>query len=197
MRAGRAQDSTPFKQILMEKTGTPIGSYAPDFELPGVDGAVHHLARYLERSPAVGVIFMCNHCPYVRMYLERMKQIQAELQPQGFTLIGINANDDRRYPEDSFENMKSFTAENQLNFPYLRDVTQDVAHSFGAERTPETYLLDSQGIVRYSGAIDDSAQNPATAQVHYLKNAITQLLAGGSIAAPATSSIGCSLKWRQ
>ncbi|HEY9751085.1 MAG TPA: redoxin domain-containing protein, partial [Allocoleopsis sp.] len=75
----------------METVGTTIGSYAPDFELPGIDNAVHHLARYLERSKAVGVVFMCNHCPYVRLYLDRLKQIQATFQGQKFTLIGINA----------------------------------------------------------------------------------------------------------
>jgi peroxiredoxin len=181
----------------MEKIGTAIGTYAPDFELPGIDGSVHHLARYLEQFRAVGVIFMCNHCPYVRLYLERMKQIQAEFQNQEFTLVGINANDDTRYPEDSFEKMKTFAAEHQLNFPYLRDVTQDVAQSFGAERTPEAFLLDQTGVLRYSGSIDDSAQDPAAVKVPYLHNAITQLLAGQPIAAASTSAIGCSVKWRQ
>jgi peroxiredoxin len=89
----------------MEKTGTTIGSYAPDFELPGTDGAVHHLARYLEKFRAVGVVFMCNHCPYVRLYLDRLKQLQVEFQAQGFTLIGINPNDAEQYPEDSFESI--------------------------------------------------------------------------------------------
>lgn len=180
----------------MDKTGTAIGSYAPDFELPGIDGSVHHLARYLERYRAVGVMFMCNHCPYVRMYLERMKQIQSEFEPQGFTLVGINANDDSRYPDDSFENMKTFAAEHQINFPYLRDVTQDVAHSFGAVCTPEAFLLDQAGVLRYSGAIDDSAQAASAAQTPFLRNAIAQLLAGSEIAAPSSRAIGCSVKWR-
>jgi peroxiredoxin len=181
----------------MEKIGTAIGSYAPDFELPGIDGSVHHLARYLERFRSVGVIFMCNHCPYVQMYLERMKQIQSEFQSHKFTLIGINANDDSRYPDDSFEKMKTFAAERQLNFPYLRDVTQDVAQSFGAERTPEAFLLDQQGILRYSGAIDDNAQNSEAVGVHYLRDAIAQLIDGVAISSPSTNSVGCSVKWRQ
>jgi peroxiredoxin len=181
----------------MEKIGTAIGSYAPDFELPGIDGSVHHLSRYLERFRSVGVIFMCNHCPYVQMYLERMKQIQSEFQSQKFTLIGINANDDSRYPDDSFEKMKTFAAERQLNFPYLRDVTQDVAQSFGAERTPEAFLLDQQGILRYSGAIDDNAQNAELVRVDYLREAIAQLINGVAVSAPSTNSVGCSVKWRQ
>ncbi|NJL39102.1 MAG: thioredoxin family protein [Leptolyngbyaceae cyanobacterium SM1_4_3] len=183
-------------QAFMEKTKTPVGSYAPDFELPGADGMVHHLARYLE-TVAVGVIFMGNHCPYVHLYLNRLKQIQADFQNQGFTLIGINANDDQRYPDDSFENMKRFVAEQRLNFPYLRDVTQDVAKTFGAERTPEAFLIDRSGILRYSGLIDDHAQDSGAVRVNYLRDAIAQLLLNGSVTVPSTHAAGCSVKWRQ
>ncbi|HEY9621942.1 MAG TPA: thioredoxin family protein [Crinalium sp.] len=181
----------------MEKTGTPIGSYAPDFELPGVDGSVHHLGKYLKQFRAVVVVFMCNHCPYVRMYLDRLKAIQVDFQEQGVTLIGINPNDDSRYPDDSFENMKAFSAEYQLNFPYVRDVSQDVARSFGADRTPEVFLLDQDGIVRYSGLIDDSAQDAGAAKELHLRKAIAEVLAGSSVTVSSTGAIGCSLKWRQ
>jgi peroxiredoxin len=180
----------------MEKMGTPIGSYAPDFELPGIDGSVHHLARYLEHYRAIGVVIMCNHCPYVKMYLERLKQIQTEFQAQTFTLVGINANDDRHYPEDSFEQMKIFAADHQINFPYLRDVTQDVARSFGAERTPEVFLIDQSGVLRYSGLVDDNAQNPEAVVHSYFRNAIAQLLANKPIDPDFTHAIGCSVKWR-
>ncbi|MDG2615858.1 thioredoxin family protein [Thermoleptolyngbya sichuanensis XZ-Cy5] len=178
-------------------TGTAIGSYAPDFELPGVDGEVHHLARYLESHRAVCVVFMCNHCPYVRLYIDRLKQIQDDFQGQGVTLIGINPNDDTRYPDDSFDKMKSFAIEQAINFPYLRDVTQEVAEAFGAERTPEIYLLDSEGILRYNGAIDDNPQNPDGVQKAYLREAIASILSGTAIADTHTHTIGCSVKWRQ
>ncbi|MBE9178447.1 thioredoxin family protein [Oculatella sp. LEGE 06141] len=177
--------------------GTAIGSYAPDFELPGIDNAVHHLGRYLGRYQAVGVIIMCNHCPSVRLYLDRLKQIQTEFQNQGFTLIGINANDDRAVPEDSFEQMKRFAAEQQLNFPYLRDMTQDVAHGFGAQRTPEAYLLDQSSALCYRGAIDDNPQSAQAVQTFYLRDAIAQLLAGKAITLNSTEPTGCSIKWRQ
>ncbi len=179
------------------ETLTSIGSYAPDFELPGTDGAVHHLRQYLQRFKAVGVVFMCNHCPYVQLYLERLKQLQDEFVPLGVTLVGINPNDDHQYPEDSFENMKAFAAQHQLNFPYLRDVTQDVATSFGASRTPEAFLLDQTGIIRYGGAIDDSPQNPASIGQSYFREAIAQLLASHPVTLTSTSTIGCSLKWRE
>lgn len=180
---------------VMEKTGTPIGSYAPDFELPGIDDKVHHLSRYLERYRAIGVVFMCNHCPYVQLYLDRLIEIQAEFQERGFTLIGINANDAFQYPEDSFENMKILAA-HRLNFPYLRDTTQDVARCFGATKTPEVYLIDNAGIVRYSGGIDDNPQEPEAVRVHYLRDAIACLLQGNTITPESTDAVGCSVKWR-
>jgi peroxiredoxin len=180
----------------METAGTTIGSYAPDFELPGTDNAVHHLARYLERSKSVGVVFMCNHCPYVRLYLDRLKKIQATFQAQKFTLIGINANDATQYPDDSFENMKHFAVEQQLNFPYLRDVTQDVARSFGVKTTPEVFLLDQAGIVRYHGRIDDNPEDASAVRSPNFQIAIARVLEGASVPVPATEPVGCSVKWR-
>lgn len=181
----------------MEKTGTTIGSYAPDFELPGIDRAVHHLARYLEKYRAVGVIFMCNHCPYVKGCIDHFKQIQADFESEGFTLIGINANDASLSPEDSFENMLAFGEEYQLNFPYLRDPTQDVAKGFGATVTPQAFLLDNRGVLRYWGSVNDNPQTPELVQMAYLRNAIASLLKGEAIDPSETEPIGCSLiKWR-
>ncbi|GAB4365596.1 MAG: thioredoxin family protein [Elainellaceae cyanobacterium] len=181
----------------MENTNRAIGHYAPDFELPGTDGAVHHLCRYLETFQAVGVVIMCNHCPYVRLYLERLKQIQSDFQGQGFTLIGINPNDDKQFPEDSFEKMKAFVSEYQLNFPYLKDITQEVAQSFGAECTPEVFLIDRSSVIRYSGAIDNNPPDASAVTASYLRSAITQLLSGQEISLTAAQAIGCSIKWRQ
>ena len=181
----------------METTGTPINGYAPDFELPGIDEDVHHLSRYLEKFRAIAVIFMCNHCPYVQLYLNRMKELQADFQDRDVTLIGINANDPNQYPDDSFENMKIFAANNQLNFPYIRDVAQDVAESFGASKTPEVFLLDQDGRLRYKGLIDDNADDPAAVGVSYLRSAIDQLLKSEPVEPSSTEAIGCSIKWRE
>ncbi|WP_416672728.1 thioredoxin family protein [Egbenema bharatensis] len=177
-------------------TSAVIGHYAPDFELPGTDGSVHHLAKYLQTFRAIGVVIMGNHCPYVQSYLDRLKCIQTEFFHQGVTLIGINPNDDNQCPEDSFDAMKSFVIEHQLNFPYLRDVTQDVAQGFGAKWTPEVFLIDQAGLIRYGGAIDDSPQTPDAVTVRYLRDAIEQLLAGrGEVG--STTAVGCPVKWRQ
>lgn len=180
----------------MEKTIPPIGSYAPDFELPGVDGEVHHLARYLEKYRSVCVIFMSNCSPYADLYLNRLKQIQTDFENQGFTSIWINANDAHRQPEDSFEKMKAFAKEHQLNFPYLRDPTQDVARCFGASVVPECFLLDSKGILRYSGSIDDNPEAAEAVKLSYLRNAIGQLLKGEAVTPNYIPPVGCSLTWR-
>jgi peroxiredoxin len=176
-------------------TGTQVGDYAPDFELPGVDGSVHHLRRYLDTHQAVGVIIMCNHCPYVQASIDLLKAIQHEFQSQNVTLVGINGNDDQQYPEDSLEQMKLFSAQHQLNFPYLRDNTQDVTHGFGATCTPEAYLIDTTGIVQYRGAIANSSQIDLASQI-YLKEAIAQLLAHQPINPSSMPATGCSVKWR-
>lgn len=181
---------------VMEEIGTAIGGYAPDFELPGTDGSVHHLFRYLEKFRGVGVVFMCNHCPYVRLYLDRLKQIQSDFEAQSFTLIGINSNDAEQYPDDSFENMRGFVSGNQLNFPYLRDVTQDVAQSFGAEKTPHVFLLNCEGILCYSGCVDDSPNQPDAVQTAYFRDAIAQILTGEPVKPTSTKPVGCSIKWR-
>lgn len=180
----------------MENGSALIGGYAPDFELPGTDGSVHHLARYLEQFQAVGVIIMCNHCPYVRLYLDRLKQIQTDFQTQRFTLIGINGNDDTRYPEDNFDRMKELAREHGLNFPYVRDVTQDVVRTFGAEWTPEAFLINQFGVVCYRGRIDDNPHAPDQVKHHDLRKAIAQLLVNQAITVASTTAIGCSVKWR-
>ncbi|HEY9692568.1 MAG TPA: thioredoxin family protein [Oculatellaceae cyanobacterium] len=169
-----------------------VMKYAPDFELPGIDLQVHHLAQYLKEYLAVGVIFMCNHCPTVRQYLERLRQIQIDFLDQGFTLIGINAN---QYPDDSLEKMKTFAEQMQLNFPYLRDTNQDVAQTFGAEKTPEVFLLNNQGILCYSGAIDDRPEDPAAVEKHYLREAIANVIQGESVTIASTPAIGSAIQW--
>ncbi len=176
---------------------TAIGSYAPDFELPGADGTVHHLARYLESQQAVCVIFMCNHCPYVKAYLDRIAQLHQDFAPKGVAVIAINPNDAVQFPEDSFAAMKVFAVDQKIQYPYLRDENQDVAHAFDAVKTPHAFLLNQQGILVYSGAIDDNAQDASAVQVSYLRDAIDSILVGQSIKLTQTEPIGCSIKWRQ
>lgn len=172
-----------------------INAYAPDFELPSINGDVVHLGRYLEDHAAVVVVFMCNHCPYVKAYLDRLIAIQADYQSKGIALIGINSNDDQKYPEDSFDKMKTYAQEWGLNFPYLRDRNQDVAHAFTATCTPEPFVIDKSGRLRYQGQIDDNYREAKAVTSNDLRDAIDQILKGEAIAKPMEPAIGCSVKW--
>lgn len=178
-------------------TDTPIGSYAPDFELPGIDSQVHHLSRYLEKFHAVGVVSMCNYCPYVGHYLERLKQIQHEFSSFGFTLIGVNGNAVNQEGVESFDVMKDFAQKHELNFPYLWDSTQDVTRSFGAVLTPMAFLIDKDGRVRYRGQIDDNSQNPDAVKIQYLRSAIASLFDNNDIDITETEPIGTQIIWRK
>jgi peroxiredoxin len=181
----------------MKDSGPAIGSYVPDFELPGVDGSVHHLARYLENVRVVCVVFMGNHCPTVHAYLDRLNQLQIDFAAQGFTLVGINANDAEQAPEEGLEAMQQFATAQALQFPYLRDVTQEVALGFGAQTTPHAFLVDQGGKLCYAGAIDDDPQTPNAVQTPYLRMAITALLQQHAIAIPLSDPVGCPIKWKR
>lgn len=173
-----------------------IGQYAPDFELPGIDGEVHHLARYFERYRAVAVVFMSNHCPHVLGYLDRLKALQREFEPQGITLMGISANDPVQFPADSFENMKQLGRDQGLNFPYVWDSTQDVAQSFGAQVTPQVFLVDAGSVLRYIGAIDDSPADAQAVRQPYFRQALEAVLGNREPRVVYTAAVGCSVKWR-
>ncbi len=182
--------------VVMEEMGTPIGSYAPDFEVPGVDGEVHHLARYIERYEVIGVVFMANQCPYVAQCLELIKQLQREGRSQGVMWVGMNANDARQNPEESFEQMKHFAQEQQLNFPYLRDVTQDVAWSFGAVKTPEFFLLNHEGQLCYRRGLT-SEDEALVMLAQDLRQAIAEILENQPVTCTIPeSSLGTPIQWR-
>jgi peroxiredoxin len=163
---------------ILEISDTPIGSYAPDFELPGIDKQVHHLSRYLENFRSVSVVSLCNQCVYTEMYIDRLKNIQAEFADCGFTLIGLNGSRSKSNGEENFEQMKAFAERHQLNFPYLWDTTQDVNRSFGVIATPTAFLIDHHGIVRYKGQIDNHPRQASAEGVDYLRNAIAKLTGG-------------------
>lgn len=173
------------------KIGDPIIPFA----LPGVDGKVHRTQDYDDKEILV-IIFSCNHCPYVQAWEGRMIEIQADYADKGVQLIAINANDDRKYPEDSFEEMVKRAKAKGFNFPYLRDETQEVARAYGAERTPEVFVFDRERKLRYHGAIDDNYENPQAVKNPYLRNALDALLAGKEPPVAETPPVGCTVKWK-
>ncbi len=171
------------------------GEKAIQFTLPGVDGKDHSLGDYAGKN-AVAVIFSCNHCPYVRAWEDRMVQIQTDYMSRGVQLLAVNANDETKYPEDSFDKMKERSREKRFNFPYLRDETQKVARNYGAQRTPEVFLFDKNLILQYHGAIDDNYDDPKAVKEHYFRNALDALLAGKSSSLTETKPVGCTIKWK-
>ena len=173
-----------------------IGNYAPDFEIPGVDQAVHHLGSYRRQLQAIAVVFM-GDVPEVNQYLERLKQIQVDFAEQEFTLIGINSNYSSEPIAKSIETMQQYAQEQELNFPYLRDSTQDVARAFKAKVLPTVYLLDSNAVIRYQGRIDDCAESIDKVNHHYLRDSITAILSGGTISQNYFVPVGKDIIWRQ
>lgn len=173
-----------------------IGQTGPDFTLPGTDGQTYSLKDLLESRRAVVVIFSCNHCPYVRAWEDRMIAIQRDYQDQGVALVAINANDAGKYPEDSFDNMKARAQKMSFNFLYLRDESQATARAYGGTHTPHVFLLDSAGVLRYRGAIDDNYDEPGAVRHPYLRNALDAVLGGGTPVVETTNPVGCTIKWK-
>lgn len=173
-----------------------IGRKGPDFSLPGVDGQVHTLSDLLRASQAVAVIFSCNHCPYVRAWEGRMKEIQRDYQAKGVVLVAVGSNDAVKYPEDDFDHMKQRAEQEGFNFLYVRDESQAVARAYGGTHTPHVFLLDRDGILRYRGAIDDNYDDPSAVRQHYLRDALDAVLSGQTPKTTVSQAVGCTIKWK-
>ena len=173
-----------------------IGSIAPDFDLPGVDGKNYSLDSFKEKMGLV-IIFSCNHCPYVQAYEDRIKKLQSDYADKGLGMAAINPNDSDQYEDDSFDNMKKRALEKGFNFPYLRDEDQFTAKAYGASHTPEIFLFDNERKLVFHGKIDDNWKDESKVSSHYLQEAIDELLAGKEISVPETFTIGCTVKWKQ
>jgi peroxiredoxin len=165
------------------------------FSLPATDGTTVSADQFADR-PVLGVVFWCNHCPYVKAWEDRMIAIQRAYAGRGVQFVLINSNDPVRYPEDSFEAMKARAAEKAYPFPYAFDASQEVARQYGATRTPEIFLFDQSRILRYHGAIDDNYENPNAVTAHYLRDAIEAVLAGRDPEVSDVPPKGCTIKWK-
>lgn len=173
----------------------PLGAAAPEFrDLPGVDGKRYSSADFYGKVALV-VVFSCNHCPYVQAYEDRINAIARDYAPQGVALIAINANDVTKYPDDNFDAMVERARTKGFVFPYLRDETQAVASAFGAECTPEVFIVDREGKISYHGGIDDNYREPQNVTTSYLRSTLDDIVAGRPVAQPETRAIGCSIKW--
>ncbi len=165
-----------------------IGDEAPTFSLPDTDGAEHG------PDGVTVVVFTCNHCPYALGWHERLLQVARDY-PQ-VTFLAINPNDADRYPTDSYEAMKErVAADGGWPHPYLRDETQEVARQYDAKTTPDVFVLDAEGRLRYRGAPDADHRDPSL-NAAWLREALDAVLAGEEPARPETDPVGCSVKWR-
>jgi peroxiredoxin len=171
------------------------GDAAPDFALPGVDGATHRLSEFAGR-PFLVTTFWCNHCPYVQAWEGRMIDLAQRYGPRGVAFLLINSNDDRAYPEDSFESMARRAKEKGYPFPYLRDESQEVARAYGALVTPHPMLFDAQRRLLFQGRIDDNHERPDRVSHRYLETALEQALSGRPVRPTELPVLGCSVKWR-
>lgn len=182
---------------VQAQDGYSVGDVAADFSLKNIDDQMMSLAD-MEDAKGFVVVFTCNHCPYSKLYEDRIVALDKKYKEKGFPVIAINPNDPEIYPDDSFANMKKRAKNKGFTFPYLWDETQDIARAYGAERTPHVYLLErveGELKVAYIGAIDDNARNAGEVEERFLENAIDALLKGEKIAEPYTRAIGCTIKW--
>ncbi|MBR9700486.1 thioredoxin family protein [Candidatus Woesearchaeota archaeon] len=170
-----------------------IGDQAPDFSLPSTDGNTHTLSDF--NTKLLCVFFTCNHCPYALAYEGRVMELADEFAEE-CAFVGINSNDEKTYPEDSFERMKKRENKEEFNFTYLRDETQEVAHAYGARCTPHFIVFDSERKLRYQGRLDNDWENPRGVTKHELQDAIIALLKNEEPYHKVTHAFGCSIKWK-
>jgi peroxiredoxin len=173
-----------------------FGEPAKPFDLPATDGKRYTLES--ARGPnGLLVVFMCNHCPYVKAVLDRMIRDAKDLQGHGIGVIAINANDPSQYPDDSFANMKRLAAEKKFPFPYAFDETQKVARSYGAVCTPDFFGYNKDLELQYRGRLDASKTTPVPGAIRELYEAMVQVAETGRGPEEQIPSMGCSIKWKE
>jgi peroxiredoxin len=169
---------------------------ATDFDLPGVDGRRHSLAS--ARGPkGLLVMFICNHCPYVKAVIDRIVRDCRDLAAHGVGSIAVMSNDPTDYPEDSFDNMRRVAREKGFPFPYVLDETQQVARAYGAACTPDFFGFDANLDLQYRGRLDASRREAAPNARRELYEAMLQMAQTGVAPKEQIASIGCSIKWKR
>jgi peroxiredoxin len=182
--------------VAVNSTMLPLGTKAPDFRLPDTTGKNISL-KDLQGAPALVVVFMCNHCPYVKHIRSGLAQIARDYLPRGVAMVGINSNDVSNYPADSPGKMAEEARAAGYLFPYLYDETQAVAKAYRAACTPDIYLFDKDQRLIYRGQLDDSRPGngiPVTGKD--LRAAVDATLAGKDVSPQQKASIGCNIKWK-
>lgn len=166
----------------------------PDFSVRATDGKTYSKSDFVN-SKGFLVMFICNHCPYVKAIEDRLIVLGEFLKERNFPVIAVCSNDGQSYPEDSFENLKKRSQEKKYPFVYLCDESQSMAKSFDAICTPDFFLFDGNSKLVYRGQLDNSWKDPKLVTHEDLKEAVLALIAGKPISAKQESSMGCSIKW--
>jgi len=182
--------------VSTPSTMVPLGTEAPPFRLPNVDGRMVSIEDFKD-APALLVVFMCNHCPYVKHILPHLVGLAKEYQQRGVAIVGINSNDVSSYPDDAPDKMAEVSRSMGFTFPYLFDESQEVARAYGAACTPDFYLFDRSRRLVYRGQMDDSRPGngrPVTGAD--LRAAMDAVLAGRPVSADQKPSVGCNIKWK-
>ncbi len=174
-----------------------LGTPAPQFNLPDTAGKEVTLGDFMD-APALLVIFMCNHCPFVKHILHKLVELVKGYQKKGVAVVGINSNDVASYPDDSPELMAKTAKKSGFTFPYLYDETQEAAKAYRAACTPDFFLFDAERRLVYRGQLDDSRPgNKIPVTGADLTAAIDAVLAGRPVAGRQKPSMGCNIKWKQ
>ena len=173
----------------------PLGTLAHDFALEGTDGQTYSLERFADKEVIV-IIFMCNHCPYVKAVIKRLIDLQNEFSDRRVQLVAINPNDATRYPDDSLDNMKIIAKEKEISFPYLVDPSQETAKKYSAVCTPDLYVYGKKRKLLYRGRIDDNWEHPEKVTKQDLKLALENILSKQLVTNEQIPSMGCSIKWK-
>ncbi|WP_040548441.1 thioredoxin family protein [Pedosphaera parvula] len=181
---------------LTPSTMLPLGTSAPDFHLPDTNGKTVSLADFKD-APALVVIFMCNHCPYVKHIREGLAQFGRDYQAKGVGIVAISSNDATGYPADSPAAMKEEVKSAGYTFPYLYDETQAVAKAYRAACTPDIYLFDREKKLVYRGQFDESRpRNGLPVTGRDLRDAVEAVLAAKPVSQDQKASMGCNIKWK-
>jgi peroxiredoxin len=175
--------------VALETPSVELGWQAKDFSLPAVDGK-HYTLSDVMGERGLWLMFICNHCPYVQRQTALISQTANKLQAAGIGVAAISSNDAQHYPEDSFENMKLFAAQEGFAFPYLYDESQEVARSYDAVCTPDFFGFAADGTLQYRGRLLDDAGNAE------LLPAMLEIAQNGKTDVPQHPSVGCSIKWK-
>jgi peroxiredoxin len=184
--------TTGFKPIEVART-------VKDFELVNVDGKTISTHSY-PRAKGFVVVFTCLHCPFAKLYDERLKQLNAKYSALNIPLLLVNASDTLMFPDENLANMAKIARAKKYSFPYLFDASQKVAKDFNAEKTPHAFVIwkeQNKWVVKYSGAIDDNGAHPEDVKTPYVANALNDLLSGKPVALVTGHSIGCAIHYRK